>query len=58
MAEGREAVIIYEFLRGRQNEAVIQDLGVASAAAPEIFPFQEPLQDGGSQLYREWHTLE
>ena len=34
MAGGREVVIDYEFLRGRQNEAVVKELCVASAAAP------------------------
>jgi len=41
MAEGgREVVIDYEFLRGLQNEAVVKELCVASAAATETFRFK------------------
>ena len=36
----REAVIEYEFLRGRQNEKVIKELCVASAAASVTFRFK------------------
>jgi hypothetical protein len=38
----REAVIDYEFLRGRQNEAVVKELCVASATASEKFRFKSP----------------
>ena len=39
MAGGREAVIDYEFLRGRQNETVVKELCVA---ASETFRFKSP----------------
>ena len=35
-------MIDYEFLRGRQNETVVQELCVASAAASETFRFKSP----------------
>jgi len=70
MAEGREDVIDYEFLRGRQNEKVVKVLSVASAAASEIFRFKCPYKmgDNGSSgnglnfadghiEYKELHTL-
>jgi len=38
----REAVIDYEFLRGRQNETVVKELCVASAIASETFRFNRP----------------
>jgi len=46
----REAVIDYEFLRGRQNETVFKELCVASARAPETFRFKPPYKvaDHGS----------
>jgi len=69
MAEDRVAVIDYEFLRGRQNERVIKELCMASAAASETFRFQGPykMADHGSIYngthwndghieYRELHT--
>jgi len=37
---GREVVIDYEFLRGRQNETVVKELCVANAAAFETFLFK------------------
>ena len=40
----REAVIDYEFLRGRQNETVVKELCVASARASETFCFKPPLR--------------
>ena len=36
---GREFVIDFEFLRGRQNETVVKELSVASANAAEMFRF-------------------
>jgi len=46
----REAVIDYEFLRGRQNETVVKELCVASAIACETFRFKPPykMADHGS----------
>jgi len=46
----REVVIDYDFLRGRQNETVVNELCVASAAAYEIFRFKSPykIADHGS----------
>jgi len=38
----RVAVIDYESLRGRQNETVVTELCVASAAASEKFLFKPP----------------
>jgi len=38
----REAVIDYEFLQGRQNEAVVEELCTASARASEPFRFKPP----------------
>ena len=38
----REAVIDYEFLRGRQNETVVKELCVASAIASETFGLNRP----------------
>jgi hypothetical protein len=45
----REAVIDFEFLRGRQNETV-KELCVASATASETFPFMSSykMADHGS----------
>ena len=37
----REAVMDYEFLRGRQNETVVKELCVTSAAT-ETFRFKPP----------------
>jgi len=50
MAEVREAVIDYEFLRGRQNETVVKDLCVAGGAASETFRLKNPYKvaDHGS----------
>jgi hypothetical protein len=42
MAGGREAVIDYEYLHGRQNEAIVKELCVASAADSETFRFNSP----------------
>jgi len=46
----REAVIDYEFLRGRQNETVVKELCVASATASETIHFKPPykMADHGS----------
>jgi len=46
----REAVIDFEFLRGRQNETVVKELCVASATVSETFRFKSPykLADHGS----------
>ena len=38
----REALIDFEFLRGRQNETVFNELGVASVTASETFRFKSP----------------
>jgi len=38
----REAVIEYEFLRGRQNGTDVKELCVASVAASETFRFKPP----------------
>jgi len=40
MAEGREDVIEYKFLRGRHYEMVVIEFGVASAAEFETFRFK------------------
>ena len=50
MTEGRDVVIDYEFLRGRQNETVVKELCVVSAAAAETFRFNSPykMADHGS----------
>jgi len=37
MAGGREVVIDYEFLRGRQNETIVKELCVASARRSRRF---------------------
>jgi len=42
MAEVRDTVIDYEFLRGRQNETVVKEPCMASAAAYETFRFKSP----------------
>jgi len=49
----REAVIDYEFLRGRQNETVVKELCVASASASETFRFTPPykMADHGPTEY-------
>jgi len=46
----REVLIDYEFLRGRQNETVVKELCVASAADSETFRFKPPykMADHGS----------
>ena len=66
----REAVIDYEFLRGRQNETVVKERFVVSVAASEKFRFKPPykIADHGSSEnginwidghidYRELHTV-
>jgi len=47
MTKGKEVVIHYEFLRGRQNETVFKNLLVASAAASEVFLFKSPYKVEG-----------
>ena len=49
---GRDVVIDYEFLRGHQNETVVKELCVASAAAAETSRFKRPykMADYGSLL--------
>ena len=42
VGSGREAVIDYELLRERQNETVVKEICVASAAASETFRFKPP----------------
>jgi len=66
----REAVIDYEFLRGRQNETAVKELCVASAIASETFRFKPPykmadhgsIENGinwadGHIEYKELHTV-
>jgi len=66
----REAVIDYELLRGRQNETVVKEFCVASAAATESFLFKPTYkmavhgspENGINWLddhieYRELHTV-
>ena len=66
----REAVIDYEFLRGRQNETIVKELCVASAIASETFRFKPPykmadhgsIENGinwadGHIEYKELHTV-
>jgi len=71
MAGGsRKVVIDYEFLRGQQNETVVKELCVASAAASGTFRFKSPykisedcsLENGliwadGHIEYTEFHTV-
>jgi len=67
---GREVVIDFEFLRGRQNETVVKELSVASGSAAEMFRFKSPykMADHGSSEnglnwadghieYKELHTV-
>jgi len=49
----REVVIDYEFLRGRQNETVVNELCVASAAVFVTFRFKSPYKMAVSWLIRE-----
>ena len=46
----REAIIDFEFLRGRQNETVVKELCIASVTASETFRFKYPykMADYGS----------
>jgi len=66
----KEAVIDYEFLRGRQNETAVKELCVASTAAFETFCFKPPYKmevrgstENGINCidvhmdYRELHTV-
>ena len=66
----REAVIDFEFLRGRQNDTFVKVLCVASAAASVTFRFKPPykMADHGSSEnginwivvhieYRELHSV-
>jgi len=66
----REAVIDYEFLRGRQNETVGKEVCVFSASASETFRFKPPYKMadhgasdnginwiGGHIEHRELHTV-
>jgi hypothetical protein len=66
----REAVIDFEFLRGRQNKTVVKELCVASATASETFRFKSPykMADHGSSEnginwtdghieYKDLHTV-
>jgi len=63
-------VIEYKSLRGRQNETVVKELCLASAAAFEMFRFKNPYkmadlgssEDGrnwadGHIQYKEYHTV-
>jgi len=45
-----EAIIHFEFLRGRQNETVVKDLCIACSTASETFRFNSPykMDDHGS----------
>ena len=46
----REAVIDFEFLRGRQNETVVKELCIAGSTASKTFRFKSPykMADHGS----------
>jgi len=70
MVVGKEVVIDYEFLRGRQNEMVVKERFVAIFAAAETFRFKRPykMSDHGSSEnglnwadghmeYEEMHTV-
>jgi len=70
MAEGREAVIQYEFFWGQQKETVVKELCLARAAASVNFPFKSPYKmadngyidneiywNDGHIGYRELHTV-
>ena len=48
----REAVIDFEFLRGRQNETFVKELCVASATASKTFRFKIPYKMAGHTLLR------
>jgi len=67
---GRKVVIDYEFLRGCQNETVVKELCMVSAAASETFRFKSPYKMGdhgssenglnwadGHIEYKELHTV-
>jgi len=67
---GREVVIDYEFLSWRQNQTVVKELSVSSAAASEEFRSKSPykmadqclLENGvnwadGHVEYKELHTV-
>jgi hypothetical protein len=66
----REAVIDFEFLRGRNNETVVNELYVASATASETFRFKSPYKmavygsskngigwSDGHIEYKNFHTV-
>jgi hypothetical protein len=66
----REAVIDFEFLRGRQNDTVVKELCIASSTASETFRFKSPYKvaDHGSSenginwadghiQYKDLHTV-
>jgi len=42
MTGGREVLIDFEYLRGLQNETVLKEMCVTSAAACETFRFKSP----------------
>jgi len=50
---GREVVVDFEFLRGRQNDTVVKELSVDSANAAKTFRFKRPhkMADHGSSEY-------
>jgi len=50
MTGGREVVIDFEFLRGRQNKTVVKELCVTSVGASETFRFKSTYEmaDHGS----------
>jgi len=50
----REAVIEFEFLRGRQNETVVKELCVASAKASEKFRFKSPYKMADRGSFENW----
>ena len=53
----REAVIDFEFFRGRQNETVVKEMCVASATASETFRFKSSYKmadHGASENDIDW----
>ena len=59
----REAVIDFEFLRGRQTVTVVKELCVVSATASKTFGFKSPYNNGinwadGHIEYKELHTMD
>ena len=54
---GREVVVDFEFLRGRQNDTVVKELSVDSANAVKKFRFKRPYKmadHGTSENVLNW----